>query len=1438
MPRVLLVLRLPDGDRDIAVEFDDRATVGQLVDRVQAHVGPRDGTRRTLERLTRTRSTLAREARLSRESLRSGDVVRLAPDTGLREQEHAVTVGRVRIQSPGRPATVAAIPRGETILGRAASCDLPLDDDLASRRHAKLVATDVIEVVDLGSTNATLVNDVPVVAPRRLRVGDEVRIGDTVLTVEQAEQAALDDDATGNQVEFNRPPRIDRPYEGVEITVPAPPDDPPKQRLPAITALVPLLMGVALYLMTRSLFTVAFIAMSPLFLLGSYWENKRSGRADHAERLAQHEQDVAAVLDRLDEEREREVASRFEQAPAVGALDDHVRELSQRLWERQPGDADFLDLRVGLAELPSRTTVKVDTGGSRALRPAVEEIPGRYATLPPVPVQVSFAEVGSIGVSGPSPYAGHVARSLIAQTATLHSPSEVVVCALVAEEHEQDWRWLTWLPHTRSPLSPVAGTHLASSVDDALGLLAELGRLIADRRPDPGSGGATVTEPHVVVLVDDTLPIERARLTGLLESGPAVGVHTLWLSASARRLPKTCGAVIDLGPSGQTARIGWVERRETVEDCRVELLDADAARTLARDLSPVIDVSSRQSREAGIPRSAALVDLLGGPQLLDDPAEILARWHESRPGRGLRAAVGAGASGVFSIDLRHDGPHGLVAGTTGAGKSEFLQSLLVGLAATHSPSRVNMLLVDYKGGSAFKDTVGLPHTVGLVTDLTPALVKRALTSLRAELHRRERLLNEANAKDLLQMEQEGHPQTPPSLVIVVDEFAALAREVPEFVDGVVDIAQRGRSLGLHLLLATQRPAGVVTENIRANANLKVALRVASEEESTDVVGAPDAGHIDRSIPGRAVARLGPSELIAFQSGYLGGRTTGTDDEPALAVADVTFHGLAPWPDPDSGRGDGGSGPTDLERFVTTITEAFHRSGEPTPRRPWLDPLAPMYDLGKLPHPGTDDRLPIGVVDDPVHQWQRLAHLELDRDGSVLVYGSSGAGKTAALRTVAVSAARSGDATPVHVYGIDAAGRGLDMLLPLPQVGGIVTLDDYDRMTRLLTDLAELVDDRGRLFAEQRASSLAEYRANAGGAPMPRVLVLLDGFENFQSTWERIDRGQWFDLVQRLVADGRSVGVHFVMTGGRRSAFPTVLASTVGRRLVLRMATRDEYLAMGIDAGLVDGDEPPGRCVDGDQVMQLALLGGRPATAAQAQAVRELADQLAAAGVPPAPPVRVLPDVVPLAEVLADAGSVPEDRLPVGRDDRLGVFSLPANDRLLVTGPARSGRSTAIATMATAAQRQGRSVVVLAGRRPVEGLARTVPQVVGAADVAATAKQLADRPSLPLVLVDELEELLDSEAEMPLSDLLRRDDLAIVAACEVTVARRSYSSAMQTLKRGRTVFLLQPDADMDTDLANAPLPRTRRQFPPGRGIHSVAGALTVAQWAHPTAAADA
>ena len=535
-----------------------------------------------------------------------------------------------------------------------------------------------------------------------------------------------------------------------------------------------------------------------------------------------------------------------------------------RLWERRQTDPDFLLARLGSADQPSDVTV---TGPQR------ESHEGPLAwTVPDVPVTVPLAEVGVTGIAGPAGERLALARWVIGQTAVLHSPADIDMVLLTDTGAADEWGWVRWLPHLRSDTGDSELAHIG--VDDASTAtrIGELLALLQERVAAARDGqGRAAPFPPVLVILDGA---RRLRLLpgvpALLQDGPAVRIYFLCLDSDQRLLPEECQAVVNAVPGDVSVR---VTGRATVEGVRPDLVGISWAERVARALAPVKDVSDQEAA-GSIPGSSRLLNVIH----LDPPTpeSVLRRWESV--GRTTTAVIGEGADGPFSVDLRRDGPHGLVAGTTGSGKSELLQTIIASLAVNNRPDEMNYVLVDYKGGAAFKDCNLLPHTVGMVTDLDGHLTTRALESLGAELRRREHQLAGAGAKDIEDYLAAKAPEDAPMprLLIVIDEFAALVAELPDFVTGLVDIARRGRSLGVHLILATQRPAGVVSAEIKSNTNLRIALRVTDAGDSADVIDAPDAAQIAKSTPGRGYARLGHSSLIPFQSSRVGGRPRGED----------------------------------------------------------------------------------------------------------------------------------------------------------------------------------------------------------------------------------------------------------------------------------------------------------------------------------------------------------------------------------------------------------------------------------------------------------------------------------------------------------------------------------------------------------------------------------
>ena len=490
-------------------------------------------------------------------------------------------------------------------------------------------------------------------------------------------------------------------------------------------------------------------------------------------------------------------------------------------------------------------------------------------------------------------------------------------------------------------------------------------------------------------------------------------------------VPSMCRSLLEIGSLGQARWCPDTSDATSSSSLHVAGLSIADADDAARRLARLHDPEDPGEAAGAMPTAVSLTSLLErcDQGAVDDPIAIAAAWRTGRdPGPSPdaradgrpRAAIGLSADGVVEIDLVRDGPHALIAGTTGSGKSELLRTLVVSMAARCSPDDLTFVLIDYKGGSTFDACADLPHTVGMVTDLDDHLAERALVSLEAEIRRRERLLRDAGVDSLEAHRETGSGVPLPRLVVVIDEFAAMAAELPGFLTSLVGVAQRGRSLGIHLILATQRPAGVVNDEIRANTNLRIALRLQDRSDATDIVGDAQPSLFPRGTPGRAMMRLGPGETLVFQTAHSSGPHRPVDDGrlrvlrrdgltgPASAVAGAADR------TPDQ--------TTELVVLTRSIRGAASLCEVAPPFRPWLEPLGESIgprDL-LLGNGEPADAGAVGLVDDPAGQ-RRFALLWRRADGNLALVGSLGSGTSTALivrpRRSCVRCARVRDRRP-------------------------------------------------------------------------------------------------------------------------------------------------------------------------------------------------------------------------------------------------------------------------------------------------------------------------------------------------------------------------------------------------------------------------------------------
>ena len=781
-----------------------------------------------------------------------------------------------QVQVVGGPGagTVRAIGRDPVTVGRDPACDLVLPDDLVSRTHLSIERTAAGAVVlDVTSTNGSTVDGVVLDGPTPIGPDQLVRLGDTVLAVRPAtaQPATVTPLPGAVSVRPRNRPRRDEP--GAPVALPTRAEAAAAARVPWVAALVPAAVGVGIAWFTHSPVFLLFAVLTPVALVSGALGERVHRRRTRRRADVRYAQELSAARAAVRDALATETRLRRDEVPDPVAIAAAARQPGSRLWERPAGDPILL--RVGTGTAASRARVQDAERTASA------------GTVHDVPVTVDL-RAGSVGIVGPPAAVRSLARALLVQLCVLHAPGDVRVLLVADPDRAGGWRWARWLPH-------LAGTAEVSV---------------------PGPWTVSVVDSH-----DPRAVPVPARGSGS-ESGSA-----LVLAPRVSSLPPACRTVVRV-LDGRSTRV--VVRRADDGTTRESTGVADAvplgwAETTARALAPLVAAGGPGA--AALPDRCSLLDLLDLPG--PDPQDIRRHWAADRGGAGT--VLGVGENGPFTVDLDALGPHVLVAGTTGSGKSELLRALVTGLALQHPVTAMTFLLVDYKGGAAFGACARLPHCAGLVTDLDPHLTRRALRSLDAELRRREQVLADAGV-DSWQRLPDGPPGSALArLVIVVDEFATLADELPDFVHGLVGIARRGRSLGVHLVLATQRPGSAVSAEIRANTGLRIALRVTDTAESRDVIDDDLAATLPRGLPGRAVAIIEGRPLV-FQ--------TASPSLPGLDQDTVRVAALGEWRRlPDEGA--------DQDPLATTVAAVRAAVGTDTgsaPRALWLPPLPAVLRL--------------------------------------------------------------------------------------------------------------------------------------------------------------------------------------------------------------------------------------------------------------------------------------------------------------------------------------------------------------------------------------------------------------------------------------------------------------------------------------------------------------
>ncbi len=885
---------------------------------------------------------------------------------------------------------------------------------------------------------------------------------------------------------------------------------------------------------------------------------------------------------------------------------NRILSISPTLFERMSGQNDFLTLNIGIGNLPMNAEIKAANRGFQLEEDNLQEMMYKLKEMPhtlmSVPITYSLIDNFFTGIIGNRKLTVNFTKRLILQLATLHSYDEVKIMYIGSQDDFKEWEFVKWLPHLWDNTKTTR--YLATNTNDVK-MLSSIFEPIIDHLIDKK---AAMSPYFVIVVTDRELFSQCDFLQAIFKNQENIGFSIITLFDKITNLPKECTSVIDI--SSKETKIynkndisGDV--LSFVSDCR----ECDDLTDLAIKLSNVnLDINEKKYV---LPDMLTFLEMYGVDKI--EHLNILNRWESSDPINSLRAPIGLNTLGdTFYLDLheKFHGPHGLIAGMTGSGKSELIITYILSLALNYHPDEVSFILIDYKGGGltgAFENPetgIKLPHISGTITNLSGNQIKRSLVSIESELKRRQAIFNEARNKSgegtidiykYQQLRREGVVNEPiPHLFIISDEFAELKSQQPEFMDELISTARIGRSLGVHLILATQKPSGVVNDQIWSNSRFRICLKVQTAADSNEMLKRPEAAEITQT--GRFYLQVGYNELFELgQSAW-----AGAPYDTVLSAKDLKNEGISIINNlggiirnqKTEKKNDGKRKEQQVVAIVKHLSDISKEENIHSPRL-WLDPLPNKIYVDNLEkkyqYQESEYKLNpiIGEYDQPSSQKQALLTMPLSKHGNSIIYGSVGSGKTTLLHTLFDSIMRHHTSEEANIYIIDLGSGTLKYLEKAPHVGDVLTQVDPDKVLNLMKMIKEELETRKRLFSDYGGSY--EKYIEKSGNKLPNIILAIN---NYSALAETIDLSM--DLVS-ITRDCHKYGIFVILTASEVGAIRYTLRQNFKLMYALQLNDASDYSSIvGRTKGLYPEATPGRGLVNIDEIMefQTALCSNR------------------------------------------------------------------------------------------------------------------------------------------------------------------------------------------------------------------------------------------------------